>query len=229
MSNDFDPANLMPNASVGGLPPSAVNLPPGAQSFIRGYTPSDDDQGVIGSFELVAVHQTFKSKEASEKNGEAVEIFEDVVFVRINVRGNDKTEVHRPARADDYKRFPFAYQQFKSGLGGEGRGTALSIIGMDAPVVRNYHAKNVFTIEDLALVNDNNLQNLGAGAREWRHKAKQYVDGRAPKPANDAQVNELKAQLAEAIELMKAQGAEIAELKTKRGPGRPPKIESTES
>lgn len=216
MSNEsnFDPANTMPGAPTGSVPASAANLPPGAQNFIRGYAPSDDDQGVVGSFELVPVHQTHKSMAAGK------EIFEDVCFVRINVRGNDKIEVHRPARDEDYRRFPFAYQQFKAGLGGQGRGTALSVIGMDAPVVRQYHAKNVFTIEDLALVNDNNLQNLGAGAREWRHKAKGYVDGRAPKPADDTQVNELKAQLAEAIELMKAQGAEIAELKAKkRGQG----------
>lgn len=210
----FDPSNMMPQSAAGGLPASAANLPPGAQHFIRGYTPADDDQGVIGSFELVSVHQTFKSKEASEKKGEAVEIFEDVVFVRINVRGNDKTEVHRPARQEDFRRFPFAYQQFKAGLGNQGRGTALSMIGMDASVVRQMHAKNVFTIEDLALVNDNNLQNLGAGAREWRHKAKLYVDGKAPKP--DAEVSELKAQLKEAIDIMKSQGAEIAELKAKR-------------
>jgi hypothetical protein len=213
----FDPSNTMPGAPTGGLPAAAAGLPPGAQQFIRGYTPSDDDQGVIGTFELVSEFKPHKSKEQGR------EVFEDVEYVRINVRGNDKIEVHRPAREEDIRRFPFAYQQFKQGLGGQGRGTALSVIGMDATVVRIFHAKNVFTVEDLALVNDNNLQNLGAGAREWRHKAKGYIEGKAPRPANDAQVGELKAQLAEAIQIMKSQGAEIAELKAKKKPGRKPK------
>jgi hypothetical protein len=220
MSNDFDPSNTMPGAPSGGLPASAAGLPPGAQQFIRSYTPADDDQGVIGSFEMVSEYKPFKS----EKSG--TEVFEDVIYVRISVRGNDKTEVNRPAREEDFRRFPFAYQQFKAGLGNTGRGTALSVIGMDASQVRTFHAKNVFTIEDLALVNDNNLQNLGAGAREWRHKAKAYVDGRAPKAANTEQVDELRGQLGEALALLKAQQAEIEALKARRKPGPKPKDET---
>lgn len=223
MSDEFNPANMSPGAATGGLPNFASKLPQGAQDFIRGHLPSEDDQGVIPTFEKVPVFQTFKSKEASEKQGKDIEIWEDVTFIRISVRGNDKAEVHRPVRDEDKRRFPFAWQEYEKGQKSHAeRGTQLAELGMDAPTIRQMQARNVFIVEDLALVNDIHLQNLGAGAREWRHKARAFVAARQPVAANTNEVAELRAQLAEAVGLLKAQGEQIAVLNEKRKPGRPP-------
>lgn len=155
------------------------------QAFLKQYVPQDDDQGVIAMFETVSEFKPFKSQQAGH------DIFEDVTFVRINVRGNDKLEVHRPATDADKKRFPFAWQQFQAGVKHSANGTPLDRVpGIDPRRISHLNSVNVFTVEDLALVSDGNLPNLGAGGRELRHKAQEIVQSRRT-PAEAARVEAL--------------------------------------
>src|SRR5256885_1194842 len=79
-----------------------------------------------------------------------------------------------------------------------------NVAGLDASLIRHYHSLSVYTIEDLALVSDLNLQNLGTGAREFRRAAQEFIDSR--RPASDPTVQELLAtqgeQLAKAMALI---------------------------
>lgn len=229
MEDTFDPSSFAPQAATGSLPAEANGLSEGAKMFIRQYTPSDDDAGCIATFETVSEYKPFKSKAEREREGgdPNAEIYEPVLYIRINIRGNDKLEVHRPATSDDKRRFPFAWQEHQRGENAVSRGTPLTkLTGMDPPTLRHLHAKNVFTIEDLTSVSDNNLQNLGLGARELRKNAIEYVS--THKVATEAK--EENSQLRELVEKQSAQLAQamavIEQLKEKRGPGRPPKAQN---
>ena len=144
---------------------------PSQQAFLKQYVPQDDDNGVVANFENVSEHKPFLSQQAGK------DVFADVVFVRITVRGNDKLEVHRPATDADKKRFPFAWQQFQAGVAHGARGLPLDRVpGLEARRIAHLHSVNVFTVEDLALVSDGNLPNLGADGRELRRKAQEIVN-----------------------------------------------------
>lgn len=242
MANEFDPEIMAPQSgsSGGGLPAEANGLSEGAKQFIRQYVPKDDDEGCIGGFEYVNEFKPFKSKEETEKQGKLVEIFENVLFIRINIRGSDLREVHRPATDADKRRFPYAWQEFQRGENARARGIPLQKLGIDAPLIRGFAAKNVFTIEDLSVVSDNNLQNLGIGAREMRARAQEYLrtNSLAAQAAEEIpslkdaiadQQRKIQAQsdqLAQAlalVERMTEENRKLSSASEKRGPGRPPK------
>lgn len=169
---EFDPSDFTPGvASNARLPAEAAGLSEGAKQFIRQYAPSDDGKDCVVTFEVRSEFQPYKSKEADR------EIYEDVVFIRKSVRGNDKLEVVRPVSDADKREYPYAWQEYLKGEQAAERGTSLAKLpGVDGPTLRLLHAKNIFTIEDLTMVNDSNLQNLGLGAREMRKKAFEYIE-----------------------------------------------------
>ena len=215
-------------------------LSEGAKNFVKEFLPEDDNQDCIVTFETVSEHKPFKSKVLRDKAeaegrepGAECDVYEDVVYIRKTIRGNDKIEVHRPKWAADEREFPYAWQEFKRGTDASARGTSLSKLGIDASAIRAMAAHNVFCVEDMALVTDTWLPSLGTGAREWRKKALDYV--RANKVENNAAVDEIKAvaakqseQLAQALEMLSKLSAENEALKAKRGPGRPPKDAAAE-
>lgn len=213
--DNFDFGNSEPLSSASGL--SA-----GAREFIKHYIPADDDSGCIAVFHSVEEFKPHKSAVASDKEGKAVEIFEPVVFIRINIRGNDKLEIDRPCRDEDKRRFPYAWQEFLRGTEEIQRGTPLlKLPGIDASTIRAYNARNVWTIEDLALVDDQNLQNLGTNAREFRRAAQAFTNAK-PATADDGlreQVNALSAQLAKAMALIEMQNEALQKPKPGRKPG----------
>lgn len=232
-----------------GSASSASGLSDGAKSFIkqnspggynpheaprdvdaaRRYSPNDDDPGCIGSFEYVSEFKPFKSKEATELKGEPVEIFEPVLYIRIVIRGSDKNIVHRPAKPEDKARFPYSWQEFNRGEKAKERGLAIQLLGLDISIIRHLAAKNVFTVEDMAAVSDNNLSNLGLGARELRKRAQDFLDARRESPVAVARVNEQQAmidsqaeQLAKAMALIEKLSEQVNKAPKKRG--RPPKV-----
>lgn len=203
----------------------------------RRYSPGDDDPGCIGSFEFVSEFKPFKSKVATEAKGEPVEIFEDVLYIRIVIRGTDKNIVHRPAKPEDKARFPYSWQEFNRGEKAKERGAAIQLLGLDISIVRHLAAKNVFTVEDMAAVSDNNLSNLGLGARELRKKAQDFLDARRESPVAVARVNEQQRMIdAQAEKLQQAMAlierlSEQVNKQALAGPkkrGRPPKTPAEE-
>jgi hypothetical protein len=220
---EFDPNDFTPGVSSNApLPAEAANLSEGAKQFIRQYVPADDGKDCIVSFEVKSEFMPFKSKEAN------TEIYEDVTYIRKSVRGNDKLEVVRPVRDEDKREYPFAWQEYQRGEAAAERGTSIAkLAGVDAPTLRHLHAKNIFTIEDLTMVSDSNLQNLGLGARELRKKAFEYV--KAHEGASEAGslrelVSKQSEDLAKAMALIERQNEVITKLSAPRQkPGPKPK------
>lgn len=218
-------------------------LSAGAKSFIQQYVPEDDNKDCIVSFEVVKDLQTFKTElkrqaaiAEGREPGPECEVYEDIVYIRKKVRGNETLEVHRPKWIQDEREFPYAWQEFRRGLQGVSRGTSLTKLGLDISLIRQLSAKNVECIEDLALVTDTWLSNLGPGAREHRRKAVEYLENHKIVTAANASpeiqqmkttLEEQKKMLDQAMELIKKQSEEnaalAAKLTEKRGPGRPPK------
>lgn len=169
--------------------PEAFGSSSGSQaSFLKQYVPTDDDEGVIATFFMRDEIMPFLSEKAGK------EIKEKKQYVRIVVKGNDKSISIKPVTDQDKRRFPFAWQQFERGESQSAKGTPLSdLFDAESEIVPAYHAKNVFTLEDLAQVSDGNLQMLGSGARENRLKAREYLE----KIKGADRVAELEARIAE--------------------------------
>jgi hypothetical protein len=195
----------MSAAAENAFDPEGFNAPARSErEFLRQYVPQDDDEGVIAHFERVKEHQPFESKQKGE------DIYRDVDYVRIRVRGNDKLEVHRRASEEDKRRFPYAWQQYRLGKEQSARGTPLDDLGINGASIAQYHAKNIFTVEDFALVDDGNLQHLPAGSREYRKKARDLVELKR-QAGSSGEMDALRAQNAQ----LAAQNAQAMEQNSK--------------
>jgi len=155
--------------------------------------------------------------------------------IRKNVRGNDKIEVLRPIREEDKREYPFAWQEYQKGEQAAARGTSLTKLpGIDPPTLRLLQAKNIFTIEDMTLVNDSNLQNLGLGAREMRKKAFEYLESHKSLEEAGALrelVAKQSADLARAMALIEKQNEALEKLSTpaRKKPGPKAKAKPAEA
>lgn len=230
---EFDPSDLTP-----GVPSAAIlssehaSLSEGAKQFIRQYVPADDGKDVIVTFETVSEFMPGKSRVATEAAGKTVEIFENRIYIRKNVRGNNSLEVHRPVREEDKREFPFSWQEYQKGNKAAERGTPLSkLAGMQPSILRHYHAFNVFTIEDMALVSDIGLQNLGTGSREFRRAALEWVEHAKPTSEADPKLLDLIARMdskldqqTATIEALREENAQLKARPPRQKPGRKPKI-----
>lgn len=229
METPFDPntvhAPFYDSKPPSSLPAGYAGLSEGAKKFIREHVPEDDGTDVIVSFETVSEYQPFKTKKARELNPDAEDIYDDVLYIRKNVRGNPLLEIHQPANEQHKRQFPYAWQEFNKGTALSARGTPLSKLGIDAQVVRVCNACNVYTVEDLAMVTDTFLPNIGTGGRELRKRALAYVESSKHAPdlsAMQGQINRMMTLLQAQSQENERLKAENEGLKAKRGPGRPP-------
>lgn len=95
-------------------------------------------------------------------------------------------------------------ETFKKTGEGSGIGTPLkSWPAMEIDIVANMVAAKVFTVEALAELPDSALGRLGMGAREWRTKAKAYLEN-AKGPAEAQRLAVENARLKDDMERMQA-------------------------
>ena len=106
-------------------------------------------------------------------------IFEDREFVKIISPGDRRTMVVEPVNDDHKARWPEQYKAFKEGREAPLEGTPLSewaVSGMTRARVEELAYFHIRTVEQMAEVNDNQIGNLGMGARELRDRAKLWLD-----------------------------------------------------
>lgn len=126
---------------------------------------------VVPRFHTQNVELTFKSTQ------EGRPCFEEREFVEIIIPGNRGSTVVEPVNAEHKGRWPVEYEAFKQGREAPREGTPLT----EWPVVNRARVEelayfHIKTVEELAGVNDNQLQNLGMGARELREAAKKFLE-----------------------------------------------------
>lgn len=171
-------------------------------------------------------HDAVHLKAQSEKEGRP--IFEDREHIQIIPIGDTKTVVIRESTQNDRERFPEEYAAFKKGESMRPVGTPIS----EWPLLRPSQIKaleflNVFTVEQLADLDDLAKQRYGMGANEIVTAAKAYVAKAKDNAVPQALALENERMKGE-IERMKEQMAKMGEMiqmqePEKRGPGRPPK------
>lgn len=127
----------------------------------------------IPQFYTEAVHQPFRSEQ------EGRPIFEEREFVKILIPGDRRAMVVEPVNDDHKARWPSEYAAFKAGQEAPIEGTPLTewaVSSMNKARAEELAYFNIKTVEQLAQVNDNQLQNLGMGARELRERAKTWLE-----------------------------------------------------
>lgn len=181
-------------------------------------------KGLLVRFYYDAVHLAHQS----EKEGRP--IFEDREFVQIIPIGDTKTVVVRESTQNDRERFPEEYARFKKGESARPIGTLLGEWPLMRPaIVKMCEYLNIYTVEQLAEIDDLAKQRIGMGASELVTQAKAYL----LKAKGDGGVQALAAEnerMKNKLALMEEQMAKMAAMieqqpPEKRGPGRPPKVQ----
>lgn len=134
-------------------------------------TQGDDNRAIV-EFRMHPVIDGPASKEAART------IKRDVPYVKILHPGEANLSVYdQPATDEDAARFPRQWAAFQAKQSQQITGTPLDLLFPDSPaVVANLKAASVFTVDQLAILPDTAMQNIGMGARQWQQKAKAYLE-----------------------------------------------------
>ena len=171
------------------------------------------DERLVALFKHLAVKNETKTKE------EGRPIYDDQEIVEIRMPGSKNVFVF-PATAvshwsgDEYggdqfrvtyaERFARQYQQFKAQQAQTKSGTPLAIVTFLTEGKRaELRAQNIYTIEQLAGVDGNELKNLGPFGRELKNKAEEYI--------TEGKMNAPNLQMASELEAMRAKNAILEE------------------
>lgn len=188
-------------------------------------------QGLLARFYIDAVED--KSQTAEEGRP----IFTDVEFVEIIPIGDTKTKVVKRATDEQRQKFAEEYAVFKKGVEQTFSGTPLNQWPIITPaLIKQFNHFNVYTVDQLAELNDIAINQIGPGTRDWVQKAKAFLA--KAKSTAEAQKfaveNErLKEELARQQAIISDLAAKVEKLsdgsEPKRGPGRPRKEEQAEA
>lgn len=151
------------------------------------------DQGLFVQFYF----ESIKNEEESLAQGRP--IFSDKEYIKIIPVGDRNTVICEPVTEDHKVRFPNQYAAFKNQQVQPQEGTPLEEWPpLTKSQVMMMKSANVHTVEQLSVVSDGNLSNLGMGARDLREKAKTYLEsaqtGAIPMAAQE-RINELEKQV----------------------------------
>ena len=134
-------------------------------------TPSED--GLYVKFFLKPVLQGKRSRDAGR------EIYEDVEYIDIQVRGMPQSRIARKASDKDKQRFRAEYEAFESGQHVATSGTPLEhLTGMSPARAAELRHAQIVTVEHVAGLTDAMLDAFGPGTRKLRDDAKQFLAAR---------------------------------------------------
>jgi len=137
------------------------------------FDPNRPKTPAIPRFYVEPVYLEFKSKQDGKP------CYEEREFVQILIPGDRRSSPVEPVNDEHKARWPKEYEAFKQGREPPLEGTPLTewpcaLLNTARVVELAYH--NIKTLEQLAAVNDANLQNLGMGAYELRERARKSLD-----------------------------------------------------
>lgn len=121
-------------------------------------------------FFMDKVHNPVKSQQAGHP------IYDNVPFVRIGSPGERLNIVIRPASQTDQRRFAMQWAQFQQNVEQRPSGTPVSILFPENPaVIGLLEGSSVFTVEQLAELSANAIENIGMGCQKYVNEAQQYL------------------------------------------------------
>lgn len=176
-------------------------------------------KGLLVEFYIDAVHLAAKSE------AEGRPIFEDREFVKIIPIGDNKTVTCRMANDADRQRFAEEYAVFTKGAAQTFKGTPLNQWPPMLPAqIKMFQHFNVYTVDQLAELDDIAMNRIGPGTRPLVEKAKAFLakaKGGAEAERFAAENLAMKADLARQAEIIAELSSKVGALSEKRGPGRP--------
>jgi len=200
----------------------------------------DPDAALAVEFYIKPIQNMF----LSSKNGRPM--FDDVIYVRINIPGMKESQIDRPALQEHKTRFPRQWAHFENMTKGDAReiGTPLA----EWPILtrsqaEEFRGQKFYTVESLANASDAQINNLGmmAGMSPFtlREKARVFLksaqDTAIPQQLvdevakRDDKIKALEAQMSELLAKLNtpapAAPVPTVQVPAKRGPGRPSKAE----
>jgi hypothetical protein len=181
-----------------------------------------DDSRLFVKFETKSV----LDQVASREQGRPIHV--SVPYVHIQQPG-ERDYTHRPATQEDSMRFRRQWEAYQAGKTEGPEGSPLSLLFPNNPeIVDNLKYFKVSTVEQLAELNDTQIQNLGIGGRQFHEAAKKYLS--AADKGKDFHALARKVEQMERdreADQVKIQALETAlaetEQEPRRGPGRPRK------
>ena len=127
-------------------------------------------KGLLVEFYMDAVHMTFKSEQ------EGRPIFEDREFIRLIPIGDNKTVQCKEASLQDKQKYADEYAVFSKGVGGAFSGTPLTQWPSMLPAqIKLLNHFNVYTVDQLAELDDQAIGRIGPGTRELHEKARAFI------------------------------------------------------
>jgi hypothetical protein len=178
--------------------------------------PAAPKSPAIPQFFTEAVKLEWKSRQ------EGRPIFEDREFVRIIIPGDRRSMAVEPVGEAHKARWPREYEAFRAGREAPVEGTPLSewpVSLMSPARVQELAWFNLRTVEQLAAVNDAQLQNLGMGSRELRERARTWLEvaekGAGPIERLISRNEDLAREAERLTRELKAANAEVLALKSK--------------
>jgi len=138
--------------------------------------------------------------------------------IRIAFPGDKHSTFDQPVQEKHKIRFARQWDDYKNQVDRFAGQTRLEEVAwMNEAQADNFRALNIYTVEQLAAVQEGNIHNLGGGARGWIEKARRHVSDQQ-KIALADEISAREKAMADQIAALQAQ---IDEMKPKRG--RPPK------
>lgn len=140
-------------------------------------------------------------------------------FIEIIFPGaRDTTD--RPVKESDKQRFARQWEAYQKGEEYKAEGYPLERWQeMDVGLVREYNHARIYTVEQLANMNEGNLANLGLGARTLHTKAKAFIEAHKDTEAAvkyAAQNEELKKQIETLVASNKEMKSRLDALETRK-------------
>lgn len=187
--------------------------------YAEDWQSQEEGDHTIPSFYPRAV----QNKRKSDEEGRAV--FDEIDYVKILVPGDNKNVIDRKVRDEDKRRWPSQWKRYIEKRDPEVSGTPLKEWAyLSTSRVAELESLNIFSVQQLATISDDNLPRLGPGARDLVKRARHFLEGddsavkelRADNQALKDKIQELEGQLETANRELQKQ--------TKRGPGRPKKV-----
>lgn len=135
-------------------------------------------------------------------------IFDEFDFIRIIVPGNRNSTVERKVGPEDKMRFPKQYERYQQGLSQKHTGTPLSQWPqMTVSTIANLNALNIFSVEQLAELSDDNATQI-MGSHQLRRQAAAFIALAKDAAVNNKLMEELNKR-DEEINLLKSQMSQL--------------------
>jgi hypothetical protein len=185
----------------------------------------DPDAAAVALFKQYAKPNELKTREAGRP------IFDDIEIVEIRFPGMKDIKVYPATEFSHWdvdpetgaqikvtyaERFALQYRQFKARAHQTKSGTPLDhALFLTEAKRAELRAQNVYTVEALAIVDGQELKNLGPGGRELKNAALEYIEdskkNNAPAMQMQAELEALRAKnavLMEDLEASKSRGVD---------------------